>query len=115
MLLTFSWAEGFTPPSGDAATLAEEWSVLNSYIKIKANGVVTLMAPNPEFGSNVKTTLPMMLADELDVDWKNVVVEQADFYPERFARQFTGGSQSVRQAWKPLRTAGPPVIETVIG
>src|SRR5688572_10434599 len=106
MLLTFSWAEGFTPPSGDAATLAEDWSELNSYIKIKANGVVTLMAPNPEFGSNVKTTLPMMLADELDVDWKNVLVEQADFYPERFARQFTGGSQSVRQAWKPLRTAG---------
>ena len=114
MLLTFSWAEGFTPPSGDAATLAEEWSELNSYIKIKANGVVTLMAPNPEFGSNVKTTLPMMLADELDVDWKNVLVEQADFYPERFARQFTGGSQSVRQAWKPLRTAGATARQMLV-
>ena len=114
MLLTFSWAEGITPPSGDAATLAEEWSELNSYIKIKANGVVTLMAPNPEFGSNVKTSLPMMLADELDVDWKNVIVEQADFYPERFARQFTGGSQSVRQAWKPLRTAGATARQMIV-
>jgi len=114
MLLTFSWAEGITPPSGDAATLAEEWSELNSYIKIKANGVVTLMAPNPEFGSNVKTSLPMMLADELDVDWKNVIVEQADFYPERFARQFTGGSQSVRQAWKPLRTAGATARQMLV-
>ena len=48
----------------------------------------------------------MILADELDVDWKNVIVEQADFFPERFERQFTGGSQSVRQGWKILRTAG---------
>ncbi len=50
--------------------------------------------------------MPMMLADELDVDWNKVTVEQADFYPERFQRQFTGGSQGIRQGWKPLRTAG---------
>ena len=56
----------------------------------------------------------MMLADELDVDWKNVIVEQADFYPERFARQFTGGSQSVRQAWKPLRTAGATARQMLV-
>src|SRR5690606_17455611 len=65
-----------------------------------------LMSPNPEFGSNVKTSMPMILAEELDVDWKNVIVEQADFYPERFDRQFTGGSQGIRLGWKPLRTAG---------
>lgn len=68
--------------------------------------MVTLMAPNPEFGQNVKTSLPMLLAEELDIDWKDVMVEQADFFPERFERQFTGGSLAMQMAWKPLRTAG---------
>ena len=106
MMLSFSWLAGCKPTPEEALAMPKEWFELNSYIKIGENGVVTLMAPNPEFGSNVKTSLPMMLADELDVDWKNVIVEQADFYPERFQRQFTGGSQSIRQGWKPLRTAG---------
>src|SRR5690606_29309372 len=67
---------------------------------------VTLYSPNPEFGSNVKTSMPMILAEELDTDWKNVFVEQADFWPTRIERQFTGGSQGIRQGWTPLRTAG---------
>lgn len=106
MMLSFSWLAGCKPTPEEALTLPKEWFELNSYIKIGENGIVTLMAPNPEFGSNVKTTLPMILADELDIDWKNVIVEQADFFPERFERQFTGGSQSVRQGWKILREAG---------
>jgi isoquinoline 1-oxidoreductase beta subunit len=48
----------------------------------------------------------MLLAEELDIDWKNVVVEQADFSKKRFERQFTGGSTSIQMAWEPLRTAG---------
>jgi isoquinoline 1-oxidoreductase beta subunit len=106
MMLSFSWLAGCGPTPDDALTLPKEWFELNSYIKIGENGVVTLMSPNPEFGSNVKTSMPMILADELDVDWKNVIVEQADFFPERFDRQFTGGSQGIRLGWKPLRTAG---------
>ncbi|QHT67279.1 xanthine dehydrogenase family protein molybdopterin-binding subunit [Rhodocytophaga rosea] len=107
MMLSFSWLAGCNPSTPEeVATLPKEWFELNSYIKIADNGAITLMAPNPEFGSNVKTSLPMMLAEELDVDWKNVTVEQADFFPERFERQFTGGSQAMRAAWKPLRTAG---------
>ncbi len=106
MMLSFSWLAGCKPTAEEALALPKEWFELNSYIKIGENGVVTLMAPNPEFGSNVKTSLPMIVADELDIDWKNVIVEQADFFPERFERQFTGGSQSVRQGWKILRTAG---------
>jgi isoquinoline 1-oxidoreductase subunit beta len=106
MMLSFSWLAACNPSPEEALAMPKEWFQLNSYIKIGENGRITLMAPNPEFGSNVKTSLPMILADELDVDWKNVIVEQADFYPERFERQFTGGSQSVRQGWKILRTAG---------
>jgi isoquinoline 1-oxidoreductase beta subunit len=106
MMLSFSWMTGCAPAPDEALELPKEWFELNSYIKIGDNGRISLMSANPEFGSNVKTSMPMILADELDVDWKDVLVEQADFFPERFDRQFTGGSQGIRQGWKPLRTAG---------
>lgn len=114
LMLSFSWLAGCKPKDEELLTMPEEWFELNSYIKIGNNGVVTLMSPNPEFGSNVKTSMPMILADELDVDWKNVIVEQADFYPERYDRQFTGGSQGIRQGWKPLRTAGATARQMLI-
>lgn len=114
LMLSFSWLAGCKPKDEELLTMPEEWFELNSYIKIGNNGVVTLMSPNPEFGSNVKTSMPMILADELDVDWKNVIVQQADFYPERYDRQFTGGSQGIRQGWKPLRTAGATARQMLI-
>nr|WKN35617.1 molybdopterin-dependent oxidoreductase [Tunicatimonas sp. TK19036] len=114
MVLSFSWLAGCKPKPEEALTLPEEWFDLNNYIKIGDNGVVSLMSPNPEFGSNVKTSMPMILADELDVDWKNVIVEQADFFPERFDRQFTGGSQGIRQGWTPLRTAGATARQMLV-
>lgn len=115
MMLSFSWLAGCRQsPDGDVLEVPKEWFQFNSYIKIGSNGVVNLMSPNPEFGSNVKTSMPMILAEELDVDWKNVIVEQADFYPERFDRQFTGGSQGIRQGWKPLRTAGATARQMLV-
>lgn len=115
MMLSFSWLAGCKPsPSEELLDIPKEWFELNSYIKIGNNGVVTLMSPNPEFGSNVKTSMPMILADELDVDWKNVIVEQADFYPERYDRQFTGGSQGIRQGWRPLRSAGATARQMLV-
>jgi isoquinoline 1-oxidoreductase subunit beta len=114
MMLSFSWLAGCKPEGKEVLELPAEWFELNSYIKIGNNGVVTLMAPNPEFGSNLKTTLPMIVADELNVDWKDVIVEQANFFPERFERQFTGGSQSVRQGWKILRTAGATARQMLV-
>jgi isoquinoline 1-oxidoreductase beta subunit len=114
MLLSFSWLAGCKPTPEQALTLPKEWFELNSYIKIGDNGVVTLYSANPEFGSNVKTSMPMILAEELGVDWKMVLVEQADFWPERFQRQFTGGSQGIRQGWTPLRTAGATARQLLI-
>ena len=114
LMLSFSWLAGCKPKDEELLGMPEEWFEFNSYIKIGNNGVVTLMSPNPEFGSNVKTSMPMILADELDVDWKNVIVQQADFYPERYDRQFTGGSQGIRQGWKPLRTAGATARQMLI-
>lgn len=114
-MLSFSW---FTPgPSAtnkELSEMSDEWFEFNSYIKIGGNGSVNLMSPNPEFGSNVITSMPMILAEELDVDWKNVTVEQADFFPERFDRQFTGGSQGIRTGWKPLRTAGATARQMLV-
>jgi isoquinoline 1-oxidoreductase beta subunit len=114
MILSFSWLAGCKPTPEEVLTMPKEWFELNSYIKIGENGAVTLFNPNPEFGSNVKTSLPMILAEELDVDWKNVFVEQADFYPERFDRQFTGGSQGIRTGWVPLRTAGATARQLLV-
>jgi isoquinoline 1-oxidoreductase beta subunit len=114
MMLSFSWLAGCKPTPEQALTLPKEWFELNSYIKIGDNGVVTLYSANPEFGSNVKTSMPMILAEELGVDWKMVLVEQADFWPERFQRQFTGGSQGIRQGWTPLRTAGATARQLLI-
>ena len=87
-------------------TLPGEEATLTSFIKITPQGKITILSPNPEFGQNVKTAMPMIVAEELDVDWQSVVVEQAPFNTQLYGRQFTGGSQSIRQAWKPLRTAG---------
>ena len=113
-MLSFSWLAGCKPTSEEILTMPKEWFEINSYIKIGENGAITLFNPNPEFGSNVKTSLPMILAEELDVDWKHVYVEQADFYPERFDRQFTGGSQGIRSGWKPLRTAGATARQLIV-
>ena len=54
----------------------------------------------------VPVMMPMIVAEELDVDWKDVVVEQANLDTKHFTRQFLGGSQAIHQGWKPLRAAG---------
>jgi isoquinoline 1-oxidoreductase beta subunit len=107
LMISFTWfpESGLSETPKDAG-LPDQWNELNGYIKITPDNVVKIMAPNPEFGQNVKTSLPMIVAEELDVDWKDVVVEQAPFNTKLFTRQFAGGSQSVRTTWRPLRTAG---------
>jgi isoquinoline 1-oxidoreductase beta subunit len=64
------------------------------------------MSPNPEGGQNVKTSMPMIVADELDVAWEKVIVEQAPLNTNLYTRQFIGGSQAIRQGWQSLRMAG---------
>src|SRR5258706_3819392 len=90
----------------EVLALPKEWFQINGYIKIGENGVVSIMSPNPEGGQNVKTSMPMIVAEELDVDWKTVVVEQAHLDTKFFTRQFIGGSQAIRQGWESLRMAG---------
>ncbi|MDH3456040.1 MAG: molybdopterin-dependent oxidoreductase [Gemmatimonadota bacterium] len=104
MMLGFNWLAGLDLAALD--DVPESWFEPNGYVRIGADGRVTILSPNPEFGQNVKTSMPMIVAEELDVDWKQVVVEQAPFNSTLYARQFTGGSQGIRRGWQGLRTAG---------
>lgn len=104
-MLSFSWLAG-CKPAPEMLELPKEWFELNGYLKIGENGLVTIMSPNPEIGQNVKTSMPMLVAEELDVDWKKVMVEQAPLNTTVFTRQLAGGSQSISQGWKSLRMAG---------
>ena len=104
MLLGFSWLASCKPDQ--VANLPKEWFDINGFLKIADNGMVTIMSPNPEIGQNVKTSMPMIVAEELDVAWDQVEVEQAGLDLVKYTRQLAGGSQSIRQGWESLRMAG---------
>ncbi|OYU54005.1 MAG: isoquinoline 1-oxidoreductase [Chitinophagaceae bacterium BSSC1] len=107
MLLGFSWLASLKPTEVmGAATGAKDWVELTGFIKILPDNQIKILSPNPEFGQNVMTSLPMLIAEELEVDWKKITVEMGDYDTPRFKSQFTGGSQSIRSAWGPLRKAG---------
>jgi isoquinoline 1-oxidoreductase beta subunit len=78
----------------------------NSYLTISSDGLVTIFSPNPEIGQNIKTSFPMIVADELDVDWSKVKTVQAALDNSKYERQVTGGSGAVPHSWKRLREAG---------
>lgn len=79
--------------------------VPNAYVRISEQGVVTLIAKNPEVGQGVKTSLPMLIAEELEVPWDSVVVEQAKLDPV-YGRQVAGGSMSTTLHYEELRRLG---------
>lgn len=106
LMIGFSWLASCKPSPEKGLEMPKEWFNINAYLKIGENGLVTIMSPNPEIGQNVKTSMPMIVGEELDVDWKNVIVEQAPLNTDLFTRQLAGGSQSIRQGWEALRMAG---------
>ena len=86
----------------------------NAFIKISEDGFVTIFAPNPEIGQGVKTSMPMIIAEELDVAWENVFVKQGDLDTKNFSGQVAGGSQSINRGWNPLRETGATARQMLI-
>ena len=111
LLLGFSWfsaeAEAsFTKTIGITSGNFTGEVGFNSYLSIAADGTITIFSPNPELGQNIKTSFPMIVAEELDADWTKVKVVQAPLDTKKFERQVTGGSGAIPHSCKRLRAAG---------
>src|SRR5262245_19644774 len=87
-------------PGASAASLAP-----NTYITIHPDNTFTIIAKNPETGQGIKTALPMIIADEFDVDWAQVKIQQADLDP-KYGPQVEGGSRATPVNYDPMRQVG---------
>ena len=101
---------GFYLPHGNSSgsTFAP-----NAYLKVTPDGKITIVVARSEMGQGVRTSLPMILAEELEADWKQITIEQAGA-STLYGDQTTGGSASVRTTWDPMRKAGAAAREMLI-
>ncbi|MEE2761263.1 MAG: molybdopterin cofactor-binding domain-containing protein, partial [Pseudomonadota bacterium] len=117
--LTFAFTLGATGISGMATAISAPMSsTVNAYVKIAVDGTITIMAPGPEMGQGIMTSLPLIVAEEMDADWNNVVIEQAPlgkaYNNSIFKAQYAVASVSSLGYWKPLRIAGAQVRKFLI-
>jgi isoquinoline 1-oxidoreductase beta subunit len=103
---------GFYLPHGSNGANGGVFSP-NAFLKITPDNKVTVVVPRSEMGQGVHTSLPMILAEELEADWKQIQIEQAGA-SRLFGDQTTGGSASVRTTWDPMRRAGAAAREMLI-
>jgi isoquinoline 1-oxidoreductase subunit beta len=104
---------GFYLPHGNSSSRAGDTFAPNAYLKITPDGKITIVVARSEMGQGVRTSLPMILAEELEADWKQIAIEQAGA-STLYGDQTTGGSASVRTTWDPMRKAGAAAREMLI-
>lgn len=105
LVLGFNWFSSDANAATVFSSVAPGDLNFNSYLSIATDGTITIQSPNPELGQNIITSFPMVVAEELEADWKRVKVVQANL-DNKFDRQLTGGSGAVPHSWKLLRNAG---------
>ncbi|WAT19285.1 molybdopterin-dependent oxidoreductase [Aurantiacibacter sp. MUD11] len=109
----FALAATFSlPASANAAGGAQE---LNAFITIHPDNSVTIIGKNPEIGQGIKTMLPMLIAEELDADWDDVSIEQADTDAAKYGLQLAGGSFATPMNWYPMRQTGAAARAMLMG
>src|SRR5262249_42770375 len=108
-MLVATYIDPLTGLLAQAPAAARPTFVATAFVKITPDNVVTIMAKNPEIGQGIKISLPMIIAEELDVPWDRVRLEQADIDESRFGRQWAGGSTATPTNWDPLRRVGASV------
>ncbi len=106
LVLGFTMNNAFASIENVSDGVAADLVNFNSYLSISPDDVITIFSPNPELGQNIKTSFPMVVAEELDADWKKVKVVQAALDTKKYERQLTGGSGAVPHSWGRLRKAG---------
>jgi len=112
LVIGFHW--GAPAQAGAAADAAKDFEP-NAYIEIHPSGEIRLIAARSEMGQGVRTSLTMILAEELDADWSKIKVEQAVATSEmKYGDMTTGGSESVRSSWDPLRKAGATARDMLV-
>ncbi|MFD1161991.1 xanthine dehydrogenase family protein molybdopterin-binding subunit [Hwangdonia seohaensis] len=108
----FNACKSDVKPSIDLSQL--NYNDFNAFIKISPEGKVTIFSPNPEIGQGVKTSMPMIIAEELEVAWDDVLVVQAPLDTKNYNRQVAGGSQSIRHGWTALRQTGATAKQMLV-
>jgi len=107
----------FSLPWGKDMLFAQEQAgefAPNAWLKVEPSGAVTVTVAKSDMGQGIRTSLPMIVAEELGADWKDVKVVQAMAHPDKYGGMGTGGSSSVRGSWDKLRAAGAAAREMLI-
>ena len=111
--LTVAWLmpiactnEDAEPRAGTADAGSATDHEVGAYVRIAPDGLITIQVPKSEMGQGVLTSLPMLVAEELEVDWAQIRSEHALADESRYGPWSTGGSRSVREGYEPYRRVG---------